>query len=178
MRITRAFIHVSILLLLPLLGLCQTSRFFWTSSGELATSWGDGSHVSYLFTGLDAPMGIAVDSTSTPPMIYYSERGAGRIMKARYDGADTLAVVTGISGAMDLELDLVHRKIYWAQNSWNDDRIQRADMDGLNSNVEDLYTSTSTMYDFNGIAIDVANQLVFWTQSNNGGYDKLCRMRC
>jgi hypothetical protein len=167
---------VSCILILPFSAHSQRSGFFWTTSYGIGTAWGDGSHVSYLYTNMDSPTGIAVDSTSSPPMIYYAERGADKIMRARYDGTDTVAIVTGISGIADLELDLAHRKIYWLKNTWADDRVQRADMDGLNSNVEDIYTSSWTGYDFHGIALDIPNERLYWTEAYNGGDDGMYRI--
>jgi hypothetical protein len=165
-----------VLLLGPGASFSQSPNIFWTFSVKVQAAHIDGAAVRDVVTGCSQLMGIAVDSTSHPPKVYYSERGRSRIMRVNLDGSDTAEVITGVSGIMDLELDTWHRKIYWAKNTWSDDRIQRADMDGINSNVQSLYSSSDTYYDFFGVGIDAAEGKVYWTQEYNGGLDKIRRM--
>ena len=176
------FLLIIITLLLTALNnlYSQNTKIYWIvesdPNGRVYSSGIDGSNVTELITGSSLPISISVDTVSTPNKIYYNESNASRIVRTNLDGTGLEEVVTGVGGIRDLELDLINRKIYWIKNSFSDDRVSRADMDSLNSNIEDLYTSTSTIYDFNGIGIDVPNQKVYWVQRNNGGSDKIQRM--
>ena len=110
----------------------QESKMFWVAqdqfSGKIQSSSLSGAHVTDLITNLQLPTGIAVDCTSTPKKIYFSETGASRIMRMNFDGSNPEEVVTGITSVREIELDLINRKIYWAKDSYSDDRIQRADI--------------------------------------------------
>ncbi len=122
------------------------------------------------------PEGIALDSLSVPMKIYYSESGLNRIVRMNLDGSNPEEVVTGITGLEDIALDLENRKIYWLKNTYSDDRVSRADMDSLNSNIEDLYTSSYAMHEYRGIDIHPDSQLVFWAQTVYGRVDRISRM--
>ena len=156
----------------------QTTKIFWAnqSDGKIQSAKLDGTQMIDLVTGLIAPDGLAIDDQSTPPKVYYCERSEQRLSRANLDGTNQEEVITGVVGIRDFELDLVHRKIYWVRDSYNDDAVQRADMDGLNSNIEDMYKSTYTGYDFLGIGLDVTHSKVYWVQRNNGCDDKIVSM--
>jgi hypothetical protein len=156
----------------------QESKIFWINQGasKIQSSNLNGSNVTDIVTGLQIPEGIAVDCTRTPMKVYYSERGADRIVRVNIDGSNPEEIITGVTGIKDIELDLVNRKIYWAKDTYSDDRISRADMDSLNSNIEDLYSSSYAMHGFNGIGIDTINHWVFWTQSRYAALDVIKRM--
>ena len=83
-----------------------------------------------------------MDTLSDPMKIYYSESGLDRIIRMNFNGSDPEEVVTGVTGLEDIALDLVNRKIYWLKNTYSDDRVSRANMDSLNSDIEDIYTSS------------------------------------
>lgn len=171
---------ISLLLIFSLVSIAsaQTTKLFWAdqTGGKLQSAKLDGTEKSDLITGLNQPIGLAIDTQSSPNKLYFCERNESKIYKSNLDGSDTVAVITGVTGIQDIELDLVNRKIYWVRDTWDDDAVQRADMDGLNSNIEDMYTSTSTSYDFLGIGLDVANSKVYWVQRNNGCSDKISSM--
>jgi len=157
----------------------QESKIFWVAqdqfSGKIQSSSLSGAHVTDLITNLQLPTGIAVDCTSTPKKIYFSETGASRIMRMNFDGSNPEEVVNGITSVREIELDLVNRKVYWAKDSYSDDRIQRADMDSLNSNIEDIWTNSYAMHSLNGIGLDIENNRLFWTQNRYSATDVIKR---
>ena len=60
-----------------------------------------------------------------------------------------------------IALDLVNRKMYWADAGTQS--IHRAGLDG--SNVEEIVTDLSDPY---GLALDVGSGHVYWTNRNSG----------
>lgn len=158
----------------------QSTKIFWiaegSTNGKIQATDINGSNFTDIFTGLELPKSLAIDTTASPPKIYVAEIIGQRIIRMDIDGSNPEDVVTGVGSIYDLELDLINRTIFWIKDTWDDDRISRADMDGLNSNVQDILTSTWVGYDFVGIGIDVQGQKIYWTQRNNGGQDKIMRM--
>ena len=158
----------------------QTTKLIWadekSSTGKIQMASTDGNYLTDIIGNQNMPCGLAVDDQSEPPKVYFCERGESKIKRVNLDGTNEEEVITGVDGIRDLELDLLNRKIYWVRDTWDDDAVQRADMDGLNSNIEDLYTSSSTAYGFYGLGLDCANQKVYWTQAYNGCGDKIRRM--
>jgi len=158
----------------------QSTKIFWiaegSTNGKIQAVDINGGNFTDIFTGLELPKSLAIDTTVTPPKIYVAEIIGQRIIRMDIDGSNPEDVVTGVGSIYDLELDLINRTIFWIEDTWDDDRISRADMDGLNSNVQDILTSTWVGLDFVGIGIDVLGQKIYWVQSNNGGSDKILRM--
>ena len=156
----------------------QPSQIFWADQSykKIQSAYLDGSHVTDIITNVEIVEGIAIDTTVNPMKIYYCESGKDRIMRMNFDGSDTAEVVTGITGLEDLDIDPYSRKIFWLKNTYNDDRVMSADMDSLNSNVKDIYTSGYAMYDYRGIALDMINRMVYWSQSVYSNYDRISRI--
>ena len=181
-----SYLKLSIPILITILFLyknisAQVTKLIWvdemSSPGKIQMAGTDGNNLTDIISNLNMPCGLAVDDVSTPKKVYFSERGESKIIRVNLDGSNPEDVITDVSGIRDLELDLIERKIYWVRDTWDDDAVQRADMDGLNSNIEELYHSTSTIYDFLGIGLDCMNKYVYWTQRNNGCSDKIRRMK-
>jgi len=174
----RLYAHAAIVLSLISSAWSQplTTKIFWVEGSKVRSVNLDGNDLADVVTGLNMPSGLAIDNQSAPKKMYLAERGESRIIRMNLDGSSREEVVTGISGIRDIELDQAHGKIYWIRDTYSNDAVQRADMGGLNSNIEDLYTSTSTGYDFLGIAFDHVNKTVYWTQRNNGCLDKIRRI--
>ncbi|HCV42565.1 MAG TPA: hypothetical protein DGH68_03705, partial [Bacteroidetes bacterium] len=124
------------------------------------------------------PKCIAVDWRNTPQKLYVGlvpTSGNGKIIRCNVDGTNQEDVVTDAIGVNDLELDLDRRKIYWLQNTYNDDRIFHADMDGLNSNITQIYATTVAMRDLWGLALDVRNQRLWITERGSTCYSSYVR---
>jgi len=156
----------------------QASKIFWIdqSYGKIQSAHLNGSFVTDIKDSLQMAEGIALDTLSDPMKIYYSESGLDRIVRMNFDGSNPEEVITGVTGLEDITLDLVNRKIYWLKNTYSDDRVSRANMDSLNSDIEDLYTSSYALHDFRGIGINPDSQLVFWTQTVYGKVDRINRI--
>lgn len=113
------------------------------------------------------PKSIAVDWLSSPQKLYIGlvpPTGNSKIIRCNIDGSEQEDVITEISKINDIELDLMARKIYWAQNTYNDDKIFKANMDGLNSSVEVIYSASVAGRDLWGLALDVQNQTIWFTE--------------
>jgi len=160
--------------------LAQHTKIFWVHedsyNGKVQSANIDGTNLNNIITEKNMPCGLAIDWQSDPQKLYYCERGEEKIVRTNLDGSQPEDVITGISGIRDIELDPVNRKIYWVRDTWGDDAVQRANMDSLNSQIEDLFTSTSIGYGFYGIGLDLKNEKVYWTQAYNGCSDKIRRM--
>jgi hypothetical protein len=119
------------------------------------------------------PTAIAVDWKSNPQKLYVGlngTTGAGKIVRCDVDGKNQEDVITDLITIEDIELDLTNRKIYWVQNTWDDDKIYKADMDGLNSSIEIIYSSTTTNRDLWGIALDVDAHRIWFTERGGTCY--------
>jgi hypothetical protein len=156
----------------------EDSRLFWVdnSLGKIQSATPQGLYVTDVVTGLQSPEGIAIDTTSSPMKIYCTEAGADRIIRMNFDGTELEEVVTGISSMEDLTLDMINRKVYWLTDQYSEDKVQRADMDSLNSNIETVYTNNYAMHGFHGIAVHPDHQWVFWTQYVYGGLSRVNRI--
>jgi hypothetical protein len=112
------------------------------------------------------PQSIAVDWKSNPQKLYVGlnpTSGNGKIIRCNTDGTEQEDIITDVISASDIELDLVNRKIYWAQDTYNDDKIYKANMDGLNSEIQQIFSSTTSMVNLWGISLDVETQTIWFT---------------
>jgi hypothetical protein len=119
------------------------------------------------------PTAIAVDWKSNPQKIYVGLKGTtgmGKIVRCDIDGGNQEDVVTDLISIKDIELDLNNRKIFWVQDTWDDDKIYKADMDGLNSSIETIYSSTTTNRDLWAIALDVDSYRMWFTERGSNCY--------
>lgn len=119
------------------------------------------------------PTAIAVDWKSNPQKIYVGLKGTtgiGKIVRCDVDGNNQEEVITDLITIADIELDLTNRKIYWAQDTWDDDKIYKADMGGLNSSIETIYSSTTTNRNLWGIALDVDAHQMWFTERGGTCY--------
>ncbi|MDH4071431.1 MAG: T9SS type A sorting domain-containing protein [Ignavibacteria bacterium] len=137
----------------------------------------DGSGLDTLLLPL-RPKAIAVDWRSTPQKVYIGllpVSGFGKIIRCNTDGTNQEDVVTDVTGVSDIELDLDRRKIYWLQDTYDDDRIFHADLDGLNSNVTEIYATTVASRELWGIALDVLNERLWITERGGTCYGSYIR---
>ncbi len=106
---------------------------------------------------------LAIDAAAGS--LYWTNNDLNLVQRANLDGSDvtTLVDLSAFAGTdtpypLDIELDLVHRKIYWTMNG-----LYRANLDG--SQVEPLITDTRIY----GVDIDHANQRLFLTSIDCSG---------
>ena len=149
-------------------------KIYWVDPprGKIQRADLDGNNVEDVATGLEWPTGIAIDVVSRK--IYWADSPPnanplrGKIQRADLDGnnvnvedvdvATRSAVITGIA------LDVVSRKIYWADSllvpNSRTGKIQRADLDG--NNVEEIATGLAFPTD---IVLDVVGKKIYWVDS-------------
>jgi len=133
----------------------------------------DGSNEITLITTDIRPKAIAIDGESVPKQIYIGlvpTSGIGKIIRYNIDGTNPVDVVTNVTGVNDIELDLVHRKIYWLKNTYSNDGVFKADMDSTNAGIEQIYSNTSVNVDLWGLALDV-NSEKLWITERGGTYN-------
>ena len=131
-------------------------KLYWTDYGtdKIQRANLDGSSRETLVTGLDVPIGIALDVAGGK--IYWTDLGTDKIQRANLDGSSRETLVTGLETPVGIALDVAGGKIYWTDTST--DKIQRANLDG--SSRETLVTGLDVPI---GIALDVAGGKIYWT---------------
>ena len=132
----------------------------------------DGSGLTSM-SMLVRPKYLAVDWKSVPPKLYVGlvpSSGNSKIVRCNTDGSDVEDVVTDVLGIGDIELDLVNRRIYWLQDTYDDDRIWSANMDSLNSGITQIYATTVTLRVLWGLALDVQNEVLWITERGSTCY--------
>ncbi len=126
----------------------------------------DGTGESYFTTDI-RPEGIAVDWSVSPKKLYIGlvpSSGDSKIIRCNLDGTSQEDVLTGLTGTGDIELDLINRKIFYIHDTYTDDYIYKADMDGLNSNITQVYHFTTDNNVLWGIALDASSGTLWMTR--------------
>lgn len=104
--------------------------------------------------------GLAVDATNG--FVYWAN-GGGNVGRATLTGLGATNIITGLSGASYITLDLrdpLGNKMYWSEEIGN--YINRANRDG--TDVEEYYTGVSNFPQ--GVAYDYQNDYIYWTDRN------------
>jgi DNA-binding beta-propeller fold protein YncE len=145
-------------LFLSCTGPAAADFIYWSDTGLLSPNRSvnhikranvDGSNVQTVLTTTNNGFaGIAFDAAHG----YLYGGDTHFIFRTNLDGTGrvNLAPITGVGGASDVELDLVHGKIYWGTAAAIPTQVFRASLDG--SNVQTLFTSSS--FNVEGLAID------------------------
>ena len=136
---------------------------YWTDAEKIKHVNLDGSNVEDLVTGLDEPIGIALDVSSSK--MYWVDFGTQKIQRSNLDGSNVEYI--GAGAVSSIALDVTGGKIYWTTRT-TASNIRRANLDG--SNVEDLVIRGLNAP--NGIALDIQGGKMYWT---DGGADKIQR---
>ena len=146
----------------------NAQRMYWpdVSTGKIQRANLDGSNVEDIVTGLNAPVGVALDVPGGK--IYWPVgTSSGKIQRANLDGSNVEDLVTGLDGPFGITLDVVGGKMYWpvpaSSAKLQSGKIQRANLDG--SNVEDLVTGLGEPLD---IALDLAGGKMYWVAARPG----------
>ena len=135
-------------------------KMYWTSRvGEIRRANLDGSNAEHLITeAVKFPQGIALDVAGGK--MYWTDRDTNKIQRANLDGSNVEDLITsGIGAPRDIALDLTKGRMYWKEQ--DTDKIQRANLDG--SDIEDLFPSGIGYPRNVGIALDVGEGKMYWT---------------
>ena len=159
-------------------------EMYWTQSGHeperIQRARFDGTSVEVVADNVRSPRGIALDLDSRK--MYWTEGGDVGVRRANLDGT---AVEDLVSSDRDtrgegIALDVGNRKIYWIEkatgttgSSERRARIRRANLDG--TAVEDLVADQSS--DLAGLALDVANGKMYWTETVHGHDGRVVQAR-
>ncbi|MDB5105973.1 MAG: 3-hydroxyacyl-CoA dehydrogenase [Fibrobacteres bacterium] len=153
-------------------------RLYWCNRDgfTLARSRLDGTEPEILVTGLQNPVGMALDVGKG--LFYFSDKNAQTIQRASMDGApgsltgrkDIEILFSGLTRPIDLALDLGQGKIYWTDR--DEGTVHRAPI-GIpagktaadRGDIETLARGLNTPI---GMALDLKAGKMYWTEGGNG----------
>jgi len=182
MKTTRLFLTILLIIILASISIAQKlPKLFWVCDGgfgsKIQSANYDGTDMFDIVPDLTFSRGIALDSISNPKLIYFAVGDpVNSIFKVNVDGTNLTEVVSNVESVYDIELDLFNRRIFWASSPYSNKMIISADMDIQNSGVDTLYYSSTNDIDIHGIGLDNDHGKLYWTEANNGGYDRIMRM--
>jgi len=148
------------------------------SPGRIARISPDGGPVTTVLSGLDhAPDGIAVDKEAG--FIYFSNMRPGSVQRVKLDGTGLTTLVSGFKVGKQLVLvqEGSEKKLYWADREGM--KVMRSKIDGSKVEVlvetsKDPCTEQECKHAV-GVAVDVRNGFVYWTQKSHGGFGSIHR---
>lgn len=131
-------------------------QLYWAdaASNQVQSARSDGTAVQNVVSGYQA-QDVAFDVASNHLYLVT----ATDVYRSNLDGTSMRHINNNLSAARGLALDLVHGKLYAADNGYN--RILRTNLDG--SGAEALIDVG--LGDPSGIALDVANGKLYWADS-------------
>ena len=134
----------------------EAVKIYWTDaySKKIQRADLDGSNVEDLVTGLNEPIGLALDAMGRK--MYWTDKGTDKIHRANLDGSQVEDLVAGLREPRRVALDPAGGKMYWADATT--DKIQRANLDG--TDIEDLVTG---LVEPRGLALDIPGGRMYWT---------------
>ena len=139
-----------------------TPYVYWASweNGKIQRANLSGSNAQDFITGLDGPVGIALDVFSSK--VYWINQLQDKILRANLNGSNVEELVAnGLGRPYGIAVDTTGGKMYWTD--WETGKVQRANLDG--SNVQDLVTRLSTPL---GIAVDATGGKIYWADYSAG----------
>lgn len=155
--------------ILIVLGIClstssaRAQKMYWVEKGADVVGFADrdGTNAgSFAISAESASQSIAVDALNGH--VYWSELGTDKVRRADLDGSNKQDILTGVD-AFAIALDVYRKKIYWVTkdsvNNFN--RVDRANLDG--TSVENIVATSPAGFP-PGIALDVKNDKVYWTE--------------
>lgn len=143
---------------------------FWTSATKATLRCArlhEGGFTTY-GTILDESGGSArafngLDIDASAQKIYFTSEWTNEIRRINFDGTGD-QVLVNINGPKDIALDVAGGKMYYVVFNIGTPELWRANLDG--SGQQMLYSSGSTL--FLGVALDLVNGHVYWTESAGG----------
>ena len=111
---SRAIFFVVLTALAAVADSVNAQRIYWTGGGGVWRAYLDGSSAELVIP----TSGLALALDLSDRRIYFCSATA-RIQRAYLDGSGIEDVVTSnVHAVVDIELDLLHRKVYWI-DGWN-----------------------------------------------------------
>ncbi len=146
---------------------------YWSNSDALRTADADGSNPRTVVSGLDRPIGVAIDPNSG--RVYWAEDNGRRIGRANLDGTDPEILINGLHQAQGLALDLEGQRLYWAGFSIG---LFAADLDGGNAQLlvelpDQQTTSVSFDSEENRIYFGTASGIHYRVNPDGSGLEEV-----
>ncbi len=115
----------------------------------------NGSNVTTIVSGLNAPRGVAIDTTSQ--QLYWTDAFAHVIQRSNLNGTNVQTLLSLPNATLNtLALDTVDGKMFFSSSVQG--LIMESNLDGTG-----LHTIASGLNDPVGIAVDPVNGKVYWT---------------
>lgn len=105
--------------------------------------------------GSALPMSTSAAAASTLSTIYWTDASLGTINRASTNGSTRTVLAAGQINPIAIALDVVGKKLYWAEGDGM--KIRRANLDG--TAIEDLVGSVGP----SNIALDLLHRKLYWT---------------
>jgi hypothetical protein len=129
----------------------------------------DGSNVITILSGLQRPMGLALDNANR---LYWTEFfdvefGPGAIKRADITGTNVITLNTTFGGQpTGLTLDLDNGKVYWAQSKGAQYNLNRMNLDGSNVQNDVALAPLNCVHEIGGIAVNGPASQLYWLDAN------------
>ncbi|KAH3788504.1 hypothetical protein DPMN_166648 [Dreissena polymorpha] len=107
---------------------------------------------------------IALEVDPLARLMFFADQRRG-INAVSLNTMKIVHVITNITYPIDIELDLIKRKLYWCDNT---NKIEVADYDGSNRR-----TILSSSYCSQGIALDAIRNVIYWPNGYAGSIEKV-----
>ena len=117
----------------------------------------DVSGSQLLLAGLTNPRGLDLDVAGG--RMYWGDTQDNAVYRANLDGTNVEAIATGSQPGRPT-VDAVNGKVYYGDYDWQ--VIRRCNLDGSDNEIVITETGHAT-----GIALDLANEKIYWTDSWN-----------
>ncbi len=117
-----------------------------------------------LVTGASDRVALALDLVSDPQKMYWTDFLGRKIKRANLDGTGEELLVTTQCCPVDIALDVGAGEMYWTLR-FGVDKIQRATLAG--DGVTDLLTAADGLIDPRGIALDLADDMMYWVDNGD-----------
>lgn len=161
----------------------ETGGFGGPNLGSVYSAAFDGSDKVAIVTGLNRPIGLALDIKNGH--IYWAEDGFGttdnsRIVRANFDGSNPTPLFIGrkVGGAADefsnaqiLALDLVNKHVYWTDYFKG---VVRGNLDGTGYTLLGGSNETAQAVQYTALALDTKNGHIYYGDPTQNG--RLFRM--
>ncbi len=139
-----------------------SGKVYWTDTGNdnIRRANLDGSDAEVLVTGLNWPMGLALDPVGGK-MYWTNGISVSKISRANLDGTGVEDLLTGMADPRGIALDLAAGKMYFS--SEDNDLIRRANLDGTG-----IETILSNVPFCTHLDLDLTAGKIYWTDIQSG----------